>query len=141
MTQSTNHDHNSRIIDDLLNLISPESQELTNMQMRLATKIYYAMKANGWNQSEFAKKMDKYDSEISKWLSGSHNFELSTLFAIEKILGIRLIDSEHKKDDFIPTLWVELRVPGSPSVESVKKLIDEAGGMQASSSVEFDNFL
>jgi transcriptional regulator with XRE-family HTH domain len=71
---------------------SARLQNRTDFRMKLASKIYLAMKAKGWNQSQFAEKADKQPSIISKWLSGTHNFETDTLFMIENLLGISLIN-------------------------------------------------
>jgi ribosome-binding protein aMBF1 (putative translation factor) len=60
--------------------------------MNLAAKIYRAMKAKGWSQTKFAEEMSKKNSVITRWLSGTHNFETDTLFQIQKKLGINLID-------------------------------------------------
>jgi ribosome-binding protein aMBF1 (putative translation factor) len=80
------------LIDDLLSKITPEFQEEVDYRMNLAAKIYWGMKAKGWTQKIFAEEMEKKDSVISRWLSGTHNFETDTLFKIEKKLGIRLLD-------------------------------------------------
>jgi transcriptional regulator with XRE-family HTH domain len=87
------------IIGYLLSKITPESQEETDYRMELAAKIYYAMKAKGWSQKKFAEEMGKKDSVISRWLSGCHNFEADTLFAIQKKLGINLLDLQFDPPD------------------------------------------
>ena len=71
---------------------SKKLQEITNFRMVLAAKIARAMRAKGWNQTQFAKEIDKHNSIISKWLSGTHNFETDTLFEIQKLLGISLVN-------------------------------------------------
>jgi ribosome-binding protein aMBF1 (putative translation factor) len=87
------------IIGYLQSKITPESQEESNYRMGLAAKIYHAMRAKGWSQKKFAEEMGKKDSVISRWLSGCHNFEADTLFAIQKKLGINLLDLEHDSPD------------------------------------------
>jgi transcriptional regulator with XRE-family HTH domain len=54
--------------------------------MLLAARIDDARKAKGWSQHEFAEQMGKNPSEISKWLSGTHNFTSDTLWDIEEKL-------------------------------------------------------
>lgn len=61
-------------------------------RMMLAVKIAEGIKKKGLSQKEFAEKMCKRPSEISKWLKGDHNFTTSTLFDIEDILNIHIID-------------------------------------------------
>jgi transcriptional regulator with XRE-family HTH domain len=88
---------------DLLNKLTPELQEQTDYKMNLAAKIYQAMKARGWNQTIFAEEMGKKASVISRWLSGTHNFEADTLFEIQKKLHIRLLDVHSPNPLFFST--------------------------------------
>jgi transcriptional regulator with XRE-family HTH domain len=44
------------------------------------------------DQKELAKALGKNESEISKWMSGSHNFTLKTVARIEEILGDKLLE-------------------------------------------------
>ena len=95
-------DHNSEeIFDRLISKITPELQEQIDFRMALSIKIYNGMKAKGWNKSEFALQMKKNNSVISRWLSGTHNFESDTLFDIQNKLGIKLLDCEDKEGDEI----------------------------------------
>jgi transcriptional regulator with XRE-family HTH domain len=61
--------------------------------MILATKIANAINAKGLKKSEFAEILGKQPSEISKWLSGTHNFNIETLMDIELVLSIQLLDT------------------------------------------------
>ena len=85
-------DYTSALIDDLLDEISADEQEMTDKRMLLAARIDEAIKAKGWKKKSFAEAMNKLPSEISKWLSGTHNFNTDTLFDIERVLNIRLIN-------------------------------------------------
>lgn len=81
------------ITEQLLNCITPEIQDEIDFKMSLAAKISAAIKAKGWTQNKFAAEIGvKQVSLISRWVSGTNNFEVDTLRRIEKVLGIRLID-------------------------------------------------
>lgn len=70
-------------------------QEKVDYKMRLAAKIIAGIKSKGLTKTEFAEKMEvKNRSIISKWLSGTNNFESDTLYQIEKVLGISLLNLE-----------------------------------------------
>jgi transcriptional regulator with XRE-family HTH domain len=58
----------------------------------LSGRIQYLLDKNGMEQKDLAKELKKNESEISKWLSGSHNFTLKTLAKIEAVLGERLLE-------------------------------------------------
>jgi transcriptional regulator with XRE-family HTH domain len=79
----------------LLGNISQDAQDEIDFKMKLAAKIIYAMKDKGIDKTAFAKAMGvKNPSIITKWLSGTNNFEISTLRKISKVLNIRLIDTD-----------------------------------------------
>lgn len=89
--------YNSPQMDELFSDFDSIEAERVENRMLLAAKIDDAIKANRWSKKEFAGKMGKSPSEISKWLSGTHNFTADTLFDISKVLGINLIDLEEQK--------------------------------------------
>ncbi|MDP4292460.1 MAG: helix-turn-helix transcriptional regulator [Bacteroidota bacterium] len=95
--------YSSPLIEELLNDISPEELEKTKKRMFLAARIDDAIKAKGWKKKDFAKALRKTPSEITKWLSGTHNFTSDTLFEIERILNITLIQLEDKSQETIRT--------------------------------------
>ena len=86
--------YTSHAIDEILESISPAELRMTKQRMLLAAKIDDAIKSKGWKKTDFAKEMKKSPSEISKWLSGTHNFTSDTLFDIGEVLGIKLINIE-----------------------------------------------
>jgi transcriptional regulator with XRE-family HTH domain len=69
-----------------------------------------AEKARGWNQNQFAEAMGKQPSEISKWLSGTHNFTAETLWDIEDQLGIELIALKEPMSKLIKLMEVHTEV-------------------------------
>ncbi len=83
--------YSSELLDSMLDAITPEQQKSIDRKMMLAAKIYDAMKAKGWNQKTFAAAIGKQQSEISKWLSGTHTFTSDTLWTIGDNLGIELL--------------------------------------------------
>jgi transcriptional regulator with XRE-family HTH domain len=76
----------------LLKNISPEEYERTEKRMLLAARIDDEIKNKGWKKKDFAAALVKTPSEITKWLSGTHNFTSDTLFDIERVLNIKLIN-------------------------------------------------
>jgi len=57
----------------------------------LAQKIDSAREEKGLTKTGFASLMQVQPSVITRWLSGKHNFTLSTLYQIERKLGIQII--------------------------------------------------
>ena len=85
-------------LDELLSEITPEEQGKTDVKMQLAAKISDAMAAKGWNNKMLMKAMGKKNpSEITRWLSGTHNFTVETLIDLERVLEINFLDTQPEK--------------------------------------------
>lgn len=70
----------------------PEDQKASfELSYNVATRIDMLLKSKKLTRHELARRLGKRDSEISKWLTGRHNFTLSTIASIEVALGDRLI--------------------------------------------------
>lgn len=91
MSKAENYE--SDILNDLFEEITPAEFKKAEKRMLLAQKISDGIKAKGWKKIDFARAIDKRPSEITKWLSGTHNFNSDTLFDIEEILNITLIET------------------------------------------------
>lgn len=81
------------VLGKLLANINENELAKTRKRMMLAAKIEEAMKKCGYNQTQFARLMNKSTTVISEWLSGDRNFTTDTLMDIEDALGIRLLDT------------------------------------------------
>lgn len=109
--------YTSDILDELLSEITPEEQRRTDKRMLLALKIEKAMKAKNWKKGDLAREMNKKPSVITKWLSGTHNFESNTLFELEEKLGITLVALEEKKQ--VPALFYQFTVQSTIMTDSL----------------------
>ena len=66
-----------------------------DLSFGIAERISEILKAKGLTQKDFARLLNKRDSEISKWLTGRHNFTTQTIARIETALGSKLISIAH----------------------------------------------
>ena len=57
------------------------------MEIAVSNRIYEIMKEKGLSKAEFARSLGKRPCEITKWLSGQHNFTLSTLAMLSAFFG------------------------------------------------------
>ena len=89
--EKKNEEYTSDILERLLTEVDPIQLKQTKNKMLLAAKIEDGINAKDWTKSKFAQKMHKNPSEVSKWLSGTHNFTTDTLTEIEEVLGIKLL--------------------------------------------------
>lgn len=65
-----------------------------NLDISLQVMAY--LNEKGWSQSDFAKKMNKSDAEISRWLSGLHNLTLKSIAKMEAVLGEDIVITTNK---------------------------------------------
>lgn len=100
--------YESDILAELLSEITPEEQRKTDKRMLLAARIDDAMKAKGWKKGDLAREMNKQPSVITRWLSGTNNFESDTLFELEEKLGINLVNVGEKQREQILHFHINL---------------------------------
>ena len=62
--------------------VAPEVMEEVSINVDIANRIYSLLKKKKMTQREFASLMGKRESEISRWLTGSHGFTTTTLAKI-----------------------------------------------------------
>ena len=98
----------------------PEIDIMVKHNLAIANKVARILKEKGMGKSEFAEKMGKSPSEVSKWLSGTHNFTIKTIAKLEHTLGEDLIhvEKEYKYVHFYITKPVETKKPASYSYMS-----------------------
>jgi ribosome-binding protein aMBF1 (putative translation factor) len=106
--------YKSPILTELIENISQEELERTESKMRLAVKIADAIKAKGYGKTEFAKKIKKNNSEISKWVSGTHNFTHDTLLLLQNELDINLVNTEIDKKVEIKNIHIVVQSTNTP---------------------------
>ena len=67
---------------DCLSQVSDKGRAEFNLSFEIADRIDCILKRKGMTQKELAAKMGKRESEISKWLTGRHNFTTNTISGI-----------------------------------------------------------
>lgn len=88
MNKKTARKYTSPVTNQLLAEITPVEKLQTNTKMTLAARLDDLITARGWGKSEFAEKVNKNPSEITKWLSGTQNFTIDTLAEIGVVLNM-----------------------------------------------------
>lgn len=81
----------NRIMDDIRSTISPEMKLQMEMSVSIANRIYEILEAKGMTQKDLAKLLGKTETEVSRWLSGTHNLTLSTICKISAALDENIV--------------------------------------------------
>ena len=63
-----------------------------DLSFAIADRLDFLIKNRGLSKKEFAEAIGKRPSEVTKWLSGQHNFTLRTLAMLSTFFGQSLID-------------------------------------------------
>ena len=71
--------------------VPPEIKEEINLSFAISNKINSLMKERGLSKKQFADQIGKRPSEITRWLSGQHNFTVSTLAMLSTFFGKSII--------------------------------------------------
>lgn len=83
---------NNPLFEKCVANVAPEVMEEVSLNVDIANRIYDLLKKKKMTQREFASQMGKRESEISRWLTGSHGFTTTTLAKIAAVLGEPVIE-------------------------------------------------
>ena len=71
--------------------MSPESKEQVELSVAIANRIYEILETKGMTQKDLAQRLGKTETEVSRWMSGTHNLTLSTICKIQLALGEEIV--------------------------------------------------
>lgn len=81
----------NKIMDEIRSTISPEMKMQMELSVAIANRIYEILKAKGMSQKDFARLMGKTETEVSRWLSGTHNLTMATICKISAALDADVV--------------------------------------------------
>ena len=82
--------------DEMLASTSPAIQQEVSMEFAISNRIYELMTERGLSKLQFAQALGKRPSEVTKWLSGQHNFTIKTISQLSAFFGKALISIDNK---------------------------------------------
>lgn len=95
------------LFDQCVANVAPEMMKEVSLNVDIANRIYDLLKEKKMTQREFAALMGKRESEISRWLTGSHGFTTTTLAKIAAVLGEPIVMV--KKDPQVQYVFVPIQ--------------------------------
>lgn len=81
----------SSIIDARRAKVSPEVRRRVDLSFLIVDRIHVILEERGLRQKDLATMLGKKESEISKWMRGTHNFTIETISSIENALGVPIL--------------------------------------------------
>ena len=87
----------SKVFQRILDNTPKEVDIFVDWYADLVIRINQLLREKNITKKELAEKLDKNPSEITKWLSGEHNFTLRSLAKLSAELGEPLLEVPKKK--------------------------------------------
>lgn len=81
----------SNIIEARRAKVSLKVKSQVNMSFMIADRIHDILEVKGLRQKDLAEMLGKRESEVSKWMRGTHNFTIDTIASIETALGMPIL--------------------------------------------------
>jgi predicted transcriptional regulator len=82
---------NNPSFQQMLATVPANIQQEVDLELAISNRIYELMTERGLTKVEFAKALGKRPSEVTKWLSGQHNFTVKTLSMLSSFFGKPLV--------------------------------------------------
>lgn len=79
------------LLPQLFSEIPVKDRESARLTFAISDRIYDLMTERGLSKKQFADALGRRPSEITKWLSGQHNFTISTLTMLSTFFGKSII--------------------------------------------------
>ena len=77
---------------EIFNEIPVEKREETRLSFAISNRLAALMQERGLNKKQLAEALGKRPNEITRWLSGEHNFTISTLAMLSTFFGKSIIN-------------------------------------------------
>jgi len=75
------------LVQQLITRIPPEQKKQLDYSNDISERLNAIMKDRGISQRELARMTGKRPSEVTRWLSGQHNFTLATIAKLSVALN------------------------------------------------------
>lgn len=76
---------------DMVRMVPQNIKEEIDLSFAISNKINALMQERGLSKKQFAEQIGKRPREITRWLSGQHNFTVSTLAMLSTFFGKSII--------------------------------------------------
>lgn len=81
----------AKSLEEMLGPIPESLQREVELSFQISDRIYELMQERGLSKKQFADALGRRPCEITKWLSGQHNFTIATLAMLSAFFGKSII--------------------------------------------------
>lgn len=83
------------LFHECLSGVSNDVKAEVDLSFAIVDRIDSILKEKGMTQKDLAEALGKKESEISRWMRGTHNFTIRTLARLSNILDSQIINVPH----------------------------------------------
>ncbi len=81
----------AKSLEEMLGPIPDTLRKETELSFQISDRIYELMIERGLSKKQFADALGKRPCEVTKWLSGQHNFTITTIAMLSAFFGKSII--------------------------------------------------
>ena len=81
----------NKLLDEIRQTMTPDMKRQMELSVKIANRIYEIMEERGVSQKDLARLLGKTETEVSRWLSGTHNMTMATIAKISAALDTDII--------------------------------------------------
>ncbi|MCM1331057.1 MAG: helix-turn-helix transcriptional regulator [Bacteroides sp.] len=74
-------------LEEIFNEIPMAKREETRLSFAISNRLCALMKERGLNRKQLAEAVGKRPNEVTRWLSGEHNFTIATIAMLSTFFG------------------------------------------------------
>ena len=104
----------NKLMDEIRKLTPADTNKQVDLCVAIANRVFELLQERNIKQRDFAKDLGKTETEVSRWLSGTHNLTLATIAKMATVLG----------DDIITTTQSH-RLYKLPNTQNVAMMVAE----------------
>lgn len=90
-----NYMKTNKIMNSIRKTTPENTKKQVDFGVAIANRVYDLLKERSMTQRDFAKALNKTETEVSRWLSGTHNLTLSSIAKMATVLGDDIITTTH----------------------------------------------
>lgn len=92
------------LLNEIRKSRSKSTGKFVKRSFEIVDRIYDILEQQNIDQKQLATALGKHESEVSKWLSGTHNFTIKTISKIESVLDCKIITTYNEFDKNMVTI-------------------------------------
>ena len=87
----------NKLLDEIRQTMTTEMKLQMELSVEIANRIYEILEEKGLSQKDLAHLLGKTETEVSRWLSGTHNMTIATVAKISVALDTDIVQvTSHK---------------------------------------------